>query len=328
MFLLLVMAAASTATHHGDPTGTGGIGLYLGMAFAPLRLDVRTAAVVSLVEVLMFDVQLALEAANPLVFILVVDGGAAFFFFLGVLLRHEQAQREHVARLLVDLERSREAEKAAAALAERSRLARELHDVLAHTLSGLALQLEGATALARSPSADDQLTTVLDRAHGLARTGLAEARHAISALRGSVLPGPELLPDLVAEHRAATGVECSLVTTGEPRELTAEGRLAIYRSTQEALSNIRKHAPGARVDVHLHWDHEAVSLLVEDCDPRPRRPQEVTSTAGPTGPVGPGYGLTGMAERAAALGGRLEVGSTATGFRVALDLPLRAPVAR
>src|SRR5919202_2308780 len=118
--LLLVMAIAATATHHGDPTGTGGIGLYLGVAFAPLRLPVRTAAVVAVVSVLLFDVQLLLEAADPGVFVLVVDGGAAFFFFLGVLLRREREQRLEVARLLAELQASREAEREAAALAERA----------------------------------------------------------------------------------------------------------------------------------------------------------------------------------------------------------------
>src|SRR3954447_11917206 len=101
--LLLTMAGASVATHHGDPTGTGGIGLYLGMAFAPLRLDLRSAAVVSAIGVLIFDAQLALEATDASVFILVVDGGAAFFF-LGTLLRREAEQRRQVAELLAQLE--------------------------------------------------------------------------------------------------------------------------------------------------------------------------------------------------------------------------------
>src|SRR4051812_48148939 len=156
------MALASSATHHGDPTGTGGIGLYLGMAFAPLRLDLRTAAVVSALGVLLFDVQLALEAPNAVVFILVVNGGAAFFFLLGTLLRREEDQRRRVAELLVELEASREAEKASAALAERSRLAREIHDVLAHTLSGLALHLEGLRLLGRARGLDEEVVAALD----------------------------------------------------------------------------------------------------------------------------------------------------------------------
>jgi signal transduction histidine kinase len=234
--LLLVMGFSAAATHHGDPTGTGGIGLYLGVAFAPLRLPLRTAAVVSAVVVLAFDVQLALEAADPLVFILVVDGGAAFFFLLGMLLRREREQRLEVARLVSELEASREAEKGAAALAERSRLAREMHDVLAHTLSGLALQVQGARSLARTvvpPGPDgEELVAVLDRAHTLARDGLAEARQAIGALRGAQLPGPELLPALIEEHRHAHPAACRFDVSGAPAPLSPEARLALYRTAQ------------------------------------------------------------------------------------------------
>ena len=312
--LLLVMAAAATATHHGDPTGTGGIGLYLGVAFAPLRLPVRTAAAVTVTSVLLFDVQLLLEAADPAVFVLVVDAGAAFFFFLGVLLRHERDQRLQVAALLAELEAGREAEKEAAALAERSRLAREMHDVLAHTLSGLALQLQGAKALARALPADAdtaQLVDAVERAHALARGGLAEARQAIGALRGTTLPGPEALAALVEEHRAATGTTCELTVEGTPEKLPAEARLALYRTAQEALSNVRKHAPGAPVDVRLCWQPEAAVLVVED---RAGRPAPSPATGG--------YGLVGMTERARLLGGDLAAEPTPTGFRVALRLPL------
>ena len=317
--LLLVMAIAATATHHGDPTGTGGIGLYLGVAFAPLRLPVRTAAVVAAVSVLLFDVQLLLEAADPGVFVLVVDGGAAFFFVLGVLLRREREQRLEVAQLLAELEASRETEKEAAALAERARLAREMHDVLAHTLSGLALQLQGAKALARSlaPRVDtEELVEAVDHAHGLARDGLAEARQAISALRGAHLPGPETLGALVEEHRLATDTTCRLHVEGVPGELPADGRLALYRTAQEALSNVRKHAPGAAVDVRLAWEPTAAVLVVEDQAGRAARIPSERSDGG-------GYGLVGMAERARLLGGDLEAAPTATGFRVALRLPLQ-----
>jgi signal transduction histidine kinase len=319
--LLLVMAAAATATHYGNPTGNGGIGLYLGIAFAPLRLPLRTAAAVAVASVVMFDVHLLLQAADPTVFVLVVDGGAAFFFFFGVLLQREREQRLQVARLLAELEASREAEKEAAALAERSRLAREMHDVLAHTLSGLALQLQGTKALARAlpPDAGSaELVDTVERAHALARNGLAEARQAIGALRGARLPGPEALEALVEEHRLATGTPCRLTVVGEPRELPADGRLALYRTAQEALSNVRKHAPGAPVDVRLTWEPDGVALVVED------RPGHPAAPPAPDRGGGGGYGLVGMAERARLLGGDLAAEPTPTGFRVALRLPLQA----
>ena len=102
-------------------------------------------------------------------------------------IRVQEAQTE---RLLIELEESRGAELRAAALAERQRLARDMHDVLAHSLSGLLLQLEGARLLALASPADERLAGTIDRAHELAKNGLDEARRAIGMLRDDELPGP------------------------------------------------------------------------------------------------------------------------------------------
>ena len=110
-----------------------------------------------------------------------------------------QEAHEQTARLLAELEQSRRSQEEAAALRERSRIAREIHDVLAHSLSGLMLQLEGARMLAATPNANGQLPAALDRAHHLAHAGLEEARRAIGALRDDDLPGPERLERLTAE---------------------------------------------------------------------------------------------------------------------------------
>ena len=218
--LLLVMAAASAVARHGDPTGTGGIGLYLGVAYAPLRLPRRTAVAVAAVSVLLFDVVLALEAPNAAVFITVVTGGAALFFLFGLLLRSEQEQRARADRLVVELERSREAEKTSAALAERARISREMHDVLAHTLSALVMQLEALAIKAERTA--DPLADGLSRAHRLAGDGLGEARQAVAALRGDTVPGPTVLDQLVAQHEAATSTPCTLDVRGQPVDLPPE----------------------------------------------------------------------------------------------------------
>jgi signal transduction histidine kinase len=318
--LLLTMAAAATLIHHGDPDGPV-VGLYLGTAFAPLRLPARPALLTAAAGVALFDFQLLLEASNGLVFALVVTGGAAFFYFLGTLLRREQQQRQHIAHLLTELEASREAEKAAAALAERSRLSREMHDVLAHTLSGLVLQLDGARLLARR-GADPQLASTLDRAQALAKDGLSEARQAVTALRGEHLPGPETLPTLIAQHNGTDTGQAHLTVTGQSVPLPPQARLAVYRTAQEALSNVRKHAPGATVDVRLDWCRDQVALVVEDGGPRPDLADPSISAT--LHAAGSGYGLTGMAERAQLAGGSLTAEPTASGFRVRLTLPVRA----
>jgi signal transduction histidine kinase len=308
--LLLVMAVASAAARHGDPTGTGGIGLYLGVAYAPLRLPRRAAVAVAAVSVLLFDVVLALEAPNAGVFITVVTGGAALFFLFGLLLRSEQEQRARADQLVVQLQRSREAEKASAALAERTRISREMHDVLAHTLSALVLQLEALAV--RAERAADPLAGGLARAHELARGGLVEARQAVSTLRGDVVPGPDVLAELLAQHEAATGTPCTLDVRGEPVPLAPEASLAVYRTVQEALTNARKHAAGAPVHVQLDWRPDGAVVQVHD-----RGGHEPTALH----ETGGGHGLSGLAERAALLGGRLHAGPVDDGFHVRLEVP-------
>jgi signal transduction histidine kinase len=317
--LLLVMAGASVATHHGDPTGTGGIGLYLGMLIAPLRLDRGRALAVAAVSVLAFDLQLLLEASNPLVFIVAVDGGCALFFLLGRLLRSESEQRTRADLLVEELRHSRDAERAAAAGAERARLAREIHDVLAHTLSGLVVQLDAGRYVARQTGVPPEVQEVLDRAHGLAVQGARDARQAVSVLRGRGTPGPDAIPSLVEDHdRLPVTGRCSFSVTGEPVELSPEAGLALYRTAQEALSNVAKHAPAADVDVVLEWRRDATRLQIVDTG---------DTTSAPV-PNGSGYGLVGMGERARSVGGDLLVEPREHGFAVALDIPRQRPAGR
>jgi signal transduction histidine kinase len=244
-----------------------------------------------------------------------------------------------IERLLIDLDRAQDAEVRAAALAERQRLAREMHDVLAHSLSGLTLQLEGARLLAIEDGASSRLTDTIERAHRLARSGLQEARKAIGMLRDEELPGPERLAGLAAEFERDSGVRGELTVTGEPRDLDPQARLALYRVAQEALTNIRKHARAGRVEIRLGYEPDGTRLTVEDFgDDRALLPAAASGAraagspgeAGPGGdpagaaggdPAGGGYGLTGMRERAELLGGRLTTAATATGFRVELWVP-------
>jgi signal transduction histidine kinase len=219
-------------------------------------------------------------------------------------------------RLVRELEASRAAEAEAAAAAERGRLAREMHDVLAHSLSALALQLETTRLLARERGADPDITSALDHAHRQAAAGLDEARRAISALRGDELPGPDRLGDLAAAFEEHSGVPVQLRVTGTPHDLPADARLAIYRTAQEALTNVRRHAAPHHVSMRLEQEPAGTRLVVEDVG-RPGVPVGV----GVDAVSGSGYGLTGMRERAELLGGRLAAGPTSAGFRVELWLP-------
>lgn len=222
-------------------------------------------------------------------------------------LRQEKARAE---ALLHEVLANRDAQVRAAALDERTRLAREIHDVLAHTLAALSIQLEGARMVVEQRAPDPAAIAAVERAHQLAREGLDETRRAVGALRGDSLPGPDLLPQLAADFERDTGTRCRLVVEGEPRDLSSETRLALYRVAQEALTNIRKHAEAATVELRLRYCTGGTELLVEDHSVQRASPIE-----------GGGYGLTGMRERTELLGGRLEAGPTETGFRVCMWIP-------
>ncbi|HWF34929.1 MAG TPA: histidine kinase [Solirubrobacteraceae bacterium] len=217
----------------------------------------------------------------------------------------------------VALEASQAAEARAAAAAERGRLAREMHDVLAHTLSALALQLESTRLLAHDRGVDADVSRAIGQAHGLAASGLEEARRAISAARGDALPGPERVQSLAEAVTEQSGLPVTVDVRGEPRELPADARLAVYRTAQEALTNVRRHATPDRVEVQLDYRPDAVALVVEDHGAR----SAVGVGGGALGDSGAGYGLTGMRERAELLGGTLVAEPTADGFRVQLVLP-------
>ncbi len=213
------------------------------------------------------------------------------------------------------LNASRAAEARAAAAAERGRLAREMHDVLAHSLSALALQLESTRLLAHDRGVDNEVTRAVDQAHHLAASGLQEARRAIATERGDEVPGPERIGVLADAFEEQSGLPVAVEVRGEPRALAPEERLAIYRAAQEALTNVRRHATAERVEVKLDYLPDSTILIVED--------HAIASAPPPAalGLTGSGYGLTGMRERAELLGGELLAAPTSGGFRVELRLP-------
>lgn len=299
-----------------QPDGAGAVALYVTLGVACVRLEppaalgwfgVGVAAIGILHELVSPDGTWADT--------LVASASAAIFFWMGYSGRRWRVGKEHAEQLLAEAQAGREALAQAVALRERAHLAREMHDVLAHSLSALAVQLEGARLLARSRGADPAVVAAIERSHGLARGGLDEARRAIEALRGGDMPGPDRLPALAAAFRAQTGVEAELELDGEPRELPSDARLAVYRTAQEALTNVRRHAAAERVDLRLRYADDGTWLTVED------RGGPASGGDGAAAEPGLGHGLTGMRERAELLGGRLAATPTPEGFRVELFLP-------
>lgn len=198
-------------------------------------------------------------------------------------------------------------------LAERSRIAREIHDILAHSLSAQLVHLEGARLLMVSGRTDEALDRV-ERARGLARSGLEETRRALATLRGDIPPVDVVLRELADEHRVLADAACEVNFEGEPRDLDAKAILAVIRTTQEALTNARKHAPGAKMTIALRYLSGWCELEVTDSGGK--------AEPGPLAASGGGYGLVGMRERAELIGGTLEAGPAGEGFRVLLRVPL------
>jgi signal transduction histidine kinase len=196
-------------------------------------------------------------------------------------------------------------------LAERTHIAREIHDILAHSLSAQLVHLEGARLLMVSGRMDEAIDRV-ERARGLARSGLEETRRALATLRGDIPPMDVVLRELTEEHRLLADAACRVIIEGEPRDLPAKAGLAVIRTTQEALTNARKHAPGAAVTIALRYTDGWCELKVTDSG----------GEAGPLAASGGGYGLVGMRERAELIGGTLEAGPAGEGFSVLLRVPL------
>ena len=310
---VLLMAVVSAAALIGlQGNGAAFLGVFPAVCMAALALPVRLSALVAGVAVVAVSAAWLAHGGAPVAGIVLNDFGILAFYFLSLFARRLRESNQRAGLLLAELEQTRAAQAQAAALAERQRLAREMHDVLAHALSGLVLNLETARLLAGQTGADPQVGSAIDRAHRLAKTGLAEARRAIGMLHDDALPGPERLPGLAAEFEADTGVSCAVATTGSGRDLGADGRLTLYRVTQEALTNIRKHARADQVEIRLAYEPSGTRLTIEDFGTCPQRPA-------PAG--GNGYGLSGMKERAELLGGTLTAAPTAGGFCVELWVP-------
>ena len=249
---------------------------------------------------------------------------------LGLNRRQYLARTEQARQLLAESQRARHEQARAAALDERARIAREIHDLLAHSLGALAVQLDVTEALLADGADRTEVQTRLHRARGLAVDGLTEARRAVAALRGDIPPLPQLLDGLLQQYRSDGGVASPLHVRGAERSLTPEASLAALRTAQEAISNARKHAPGAIISMDLAYSDDATVLTVTDTPPASRVTRADTATAGPRtdlSATGAGYGLTGLRERAQVLGGTLDAGPDGSGWTILLRLPAPAHAA-
>jgi signal transduction histidine kinase len=230
--------------------------------------------------------------------------------------------RRRLQRELVQgREREQQQQARSALLEERARIARELHDVVAHHMSVIAVRAE--TAPFRIPGLSERVKDDMAETGALARQALTEMRRLLGVLRGADAgaerapqPGMDHLEGLVAAVRGA-GLAVDLHITDGQRPLPAGVELSAYRILQEALSNTLRHAPGARATVEVGYEPDRLRLRVHN-DPPPASGERPP-------PAPPGHGIVGMRERAAMLGGALAAGPTSDGgYLVEAVLPLEA----
>ncbi|MGI5459544.1 sensor histidine kinase [Streptomyces sp. CA-249302] len=234
-------------------------------------------------------------------------------YALGSVARVQRAYTAQLEDRAERLERERAADTARAIAQERARIARDMHDVLAHAVSLMVVQAEAGPVVVRSDP--DRAEASFDAIAAAGRDAMAQLRRILGVLkeeqRNGTSPQPRVatLPALVRRVGESADLRVELVSTGEPYPLPPDAEVAAYRVVQEALTNTVKHAYASCAMVELAWTEEALTLTVTD-DGR-----------GPVGPGG-GQGLIGIRERAGACGGSAEAGPGPDGgFRVVVRLP-------
>lgn len=310
--VIAAMGAAGIALAVLQPQGAGELAGGVAVWFAVVRLPLRLGVSLAVALTVGLGLALALAGASAAA-VIAATLVCALLALVAYLIKQARVSQDRTELLLAQLEDAREEQLENAAALERTRIAAELHDVLAHCLSGAAIQLQGARKLAEREHAGAQVRAAIERAGELVRDGLDNAREAVDALRVDRVPRIEQLESLVSDFRRDTDAEVTLAVEGEARPLPADASLSLYRGAQEALTNIARYAPGATTAVLLRYEDDHTSLSVENG----RAARATDELSG----VGGGNGLAGLRERIERAGGRLHAGPTENGWRVELDVP-------
>jgi len=319
--------------------GSLGFAIMTGLAsyFAASRLPRRVSIGAAVAAAAVFGgplvyAAIAIRGASPAAVAVQDFAPLAAGWFVGDSVK---ARRRYLAGLADQAERERAAEAERArqqVVEERMRIARELHDVVAHTLAVITVQAGvGRRLMAKRP---EEASTALESIETIGRTAQDELRVVLGLLRDEAV-GPAVLapaPRLVdlkelADHVRASGTPVELRSSGAGHPLSAALELTIYRVVQEALTNVVKHAPGARATVDLTVTGGRVQLEVADDGGPARRPPGSEGTTGAAGAAGLGtrHGIVGMRERVAAFGGWLVAEPLASGgFHVLAEIPVEA----
>jgi signal transduction histidine kinase len=252
--------------------------------------------------------------------------GFALIMLVGLLVgrnrRGYRIQAEQSATLLAQYKQLQAEQRRGDILDERARIAREIHDVLAHSLGALGIQIQAARAVLTDHRDIDRAIEVLLTAQRMASDGLAETRRAVHALRVDTLPLNEELAAAVGTHQDRYHVPVSFDTGGEPKAVPPDARIALLRTAQEALVNAAKHAPGEHITMRLDYGEHDVRLSVLNNLTGVAAADQVVADQVVASTVNGGYGLTGMRERLRLLNGTLRAGPQDDQWAVTAELPL------
>jgi signal transduction histidine kinase len=303
-----MLAVAGGALVGASPNSAASAFVFFAVVTAGIRAGLARAMQVAAIGALSLAVTVLIWNGGPLGLLAYTLGFAASGLAASNV-RQLRVQAEQAELLLAQSQRSQEESLRTARLEESTRIAREIHDVLAHSLAGLTIQLEATTALLENGAEPETILARVRRAHELARDGLRETRRAVGALRDDEPPAEQALAAL------AVAESTSLTIEGDTTRLRGDTGRAVLRVVQESLTNVIKHAAGSETDITITIGEQIVAVVEN-------RLAAVPVAVGPLAFSGGGYGITGMRERAEALGGTLTVGPTDSGWRVELRIPV------
>jgi signal transduction histidine kinase len=320
--LSVVTVAACVGAAPGDSDGLIAYGIVAMLAAAEM-LPLPAVLAIGLLGVLGAEISAVVFAAGAGALL-----GFPLLLVVGVLTgRNRVALRTQAAQARALLEQNellRTQQRRVDVLDERARIAREIHDVLAHSLGALSIQLQTVKALFTVHGDPDRALEALAKAQRMVSEGMTETRRAVHALRTDTLPLHEEIARAGAEHAERHGVAVRCETSGVPRPLPPDATVALLRVAQEALVNAVKHAPGADlVAIEVDYRPDGVRLVVVNALPEPGSADDAST--GPTlQTLNAGYGLTGMRERLRLLRGSLVTGVRGGNWVVEAELPLTA----
>lgn len=318
-----VLAGAGGLLCGASPSSAASAFVFIGVVTAAVRVGLGRAWPVGAVGAIAVGVSVLIYHGGALT-VLAYTLGFVAAALAASNARQSTVRAEQAELLLAQTQRSHEEQLRAARLEESTRIAREIHDVLAHALAGLTIQLEATAALVEQGAERETVLSRVRRAHELAREGLRETRLAVGTLRGDATAAPAAIEALVAEYRMTADAPAELTIDGDERRLAGPVGQTALRVVQEALTNTRKHAPGAGVSVAIHAGAGPGDEIVVDVANRRGAPGPPGPAAGTLASTGGGYGIRGMRERAEALGGTLDAGGDGGeggGWRVELRIP-------